>query len=253
MLRVSPVPAFSDNYIWVLHDSTQALLVDPGDAAPVQAFLAEHGLALAGVLITHGHADHIGGVPALLADWPGTPVYGPADVACVNQPVGEGESTCLPGGAQALTVWATPGHTGNHLSYVLPGAVFCGDTLFACGCGRVFDGTPAQLHASLQRLAALPDDTRVYCAHEYTLANQRFARHLEPDNAALLARCAADEALRERGQPTVPFTIGQERQGNPFLRVNQPALRAALTAELGAPPVDALAAFTALREWKNRF
>ena len=160
MLRVSPVPAFADNYIWVLHDSTHALVVDPGDAAPVQAFLAEHQLTLAGVLITHGHIDHIGGVSALRTDWPEAPVYGPADVACVTQPVGEGESASLPGHGEALTVWATPGHTANHLSYLLPGAVFCGDTLFACGCGRVFDGTPTQLHASLQRLAALPDDRR---------------------------------------------------------------------------------------------
>lgn len=253
MLRVSPVPAFADNYIWVLHDSTHALVVDPGDAAPVQAFLAEHQLTLAGVLITHGHIDHIGGVSALRADWPEAPVYGPADVACVTQPVGEGESASLPGHGEALTVWATPGHTANHLSYLLPGAVFCGDTLFACGCGRVFDGTPTQLHASLQRLAALPDDTQVYCTHEYTLANQRFARHLEPDNAVLLARCAADEALRAQGLPTVPTTIGLERQSNPFLRVNQSAVRAALAAELGEAPADALAAFTALREWKNRF
>ena len=161
MLRVSPVPAFADNYIWVLHDSTHALVVDPGDAAPVQAFLAEHQLTLAGVLITHGHIDHIGGVSALRTDWPEAPVYGPADVACVTQPVGEGESASLPGHGEALTVWATPGHTANHLSYLLPGAVFCGDTLFACGCGRVFDGTPTQLHASLQRLATLPDDTQV--------------------------------------------------------------------------------------------
>ena len=188
----------------------------------------------------------------------GASVYGPAREAMPQgtTPVQQGDQIQALG--TPFAVLDVPGHTAGHIAYYgapAQGApwLFCGDTLFSGGCGRLFEGTPAQMLASLDALAALPDDTQVYCTHEYTLANQRFARQLEPDNAVLLARCAADEALRAQGLPTVPTTIGLERQTNPFLRVNQPAVRAALAAELGEAPADALAAFTALREWKNRF
>lgn len=252
MLKISPVPVFNDNYIWVLHTPTHALVVDPGDAAPICAWLAEQQLVLAGVVVTHGHPDHIGGLAGLLAAYP-APVYGPGELAGVDHPVDEGDQVAPPGWPEALTVWATPGHTRHHLSYLLPGAVFCGDTLFACGCGRIFDGTPAQLHASLTRLAELPDETLVYCSHEYTLSNQQFAGQIEPDNAALSARRLRDQARRAAGLPTVPSRMAEERQTNPFLRVEQPAVRQAL-ADAGYAPLDTrLQTFAALREWKNRF
>jgi hydroxyacylglutathione hydrolase len=257
-VSVLTVPAFKDNYLWLVHDGRNAAAVDPGDAAPILAALQEHGLALTAILLTHHHADHIGGVPGLLAQFP-VPVFGPRHdgIAAVTTPLGEGDRLQVPGLDLALRVLDVPGHTRGHIAYVRDGAepwVFCGDTLFAGGCGRLFEGTPAQMTESLAKLAGLPDATKVFCAHEYTLSNLRFAMAVEPGNAALRARFAADTATRERGKPTVPSTIGLERATNPFLRYREPGIAATLRESGilhgGEPPV---AVFAALREWKNNF
>jgi hydroxyacylglutathione hydrolase len=257
-VSVLTVPAFKDNYLWLIHDGRNAAAVDPGDAAPILAALQEHGLTLTAILLTHHHADHIGGVPGLLARFQ-VPVFGPSHdgIAAVTVPLEEGARIDVPGLDLSLQVLDVPGHTRGHIAYFRDGAepwVFCGDTLFAGGCGRLFEGSPEQMVDSLGKLAALPDATKVFCAHEYTLSNLRFASAVEPGNAALRTRVAADSATRERGQPTVPSTIGLERATNPFLRYREPEIAAQLreAGKLrgGEPPV---AVFAALREWKNTF
>jgi hydroxyacylglutathione hydrolase len=258
-LSVLAVPAFKDNYLWLIHDGVNAAAVDPGDSGPILAALAAHKLTLTAILLTHHHADHIGGVPQLLAH-ASVPVFGPRNdnISAVTKPLGEGDEILVPGLALALRVLDVPGHTKGHIAYVrtTPGAhwLFCGDTLFAGGCGRLFEGTPAQMIDSLGKLAALPDDTQVYCAHEYTLANLRFASAVEPANAQLKQRVEHDTAQRNAGLPTVPSSIGIEKATNPFLRYREPEIVASLLAahriEASASPV---AAFAALREWKNTF
>jgi hydroxyacylglutathione hydrolase len=258
-LSVLAVPAFKDNYLWLIHDGVNAAAVDPGDGGPILAALAAHKLTLTAILLTHHHADHIGGVPQLLAHAQ-VPVFGPRNdnISAVTQALGEGDEIRVPGLDLALRVLDVPGHTKGHIAYVrtTPGArwLFCGDTLFAGGCGRLFEGTPAQMTDSLGKLAALPDDTLVYCAHEYTLANLRFACAVEPANAQLQERVERDTAQRNAGNPTVPSNIGIEKATNPFLRYREPGIVASLVSahriEQGASPV---AAFAALREWKNTF
>lgn len=265
-LQVLAVPAFNDNYLWLLHDRCHAAVVDPGDAGPVLAALERHGLALTAILLTHHHADHIGGVPHLLAHslqhsatGDPVPVFGPtADgIAAVTRPLAEGDVVDVPGLDLTLTVLEVPGHTRGHIAYVRDGAspmLFCGDTLFAGGCGRLFEGTPEQMAASLDKLAALPAATQVFCAHEYTLSNLRFAAAVDPGNAALAERIVTESAKREQGLPTVPSTIGLERATNPFLRYRErdiaDTLAQAGKLEPGAAP---LAVFAALRQWKNTF
>lgn len=261
-LSVTALPAFADNYLWLIDDGTRAAVVDPGDAAPVLAALAARQLTLTAILLTHHHADHIGGVAELLRHFP-VPVFGPRHEAntAVTRPLAQGDPLAVPGLDLTLTALDVPGHTAGHIAYVAPapGAgmapwLFCGDTLFAGGCGRLFEGTPAQMAASLAKLAALPDATLVYCAHEYTLDNLRFAAEIEPDNAALAARITAERAKRARGLPTVPSTIGLEKASNPFLRYREAAIVARLVgAGRLAPDAPPLAAFTALRQWKNDF
>jgi hydroxyacylglutathione hydrolase len=260
-LSVLTVPAFKDNYLWLVHDGVHAVAVDPGDGQVILAALAAHRLTLTGILLTHHHADHIGGVPDLLAH-ASVPVFGPRgeDIACVTQPLGEGDVVDLPGLPLHMTVLDVPGHTRGHIAYFYrPGDgakpwLFCGDTLFAGGCGRLFEGTPAQMADSLAKLAALPEDTLVFCAHEYTLANLRFALAAEPGNARLQQRMADESAKREAGLPTVPSTIGIEKASNPFLRYREPgvlnSLRLAGKLATDATPVEA---FAALRLWKNTF
>lgn len=259
MIQLHPIPAFQDNYLWLLHDGRQAVVVDPGDAAPVLPFLAQHGLQLQAILLTHHHADHTGGVAELRAA-SGAAVYGPTaeTLPTTVEPVqrlGAGERIKLLG--LSFELIEVPGHTAGHGAYFVaqaPGGplLFCGDTLFSGGCGRLFEGTAAQMLASLDRLAALPDSTRVCCAHEYTLSNLRFAQAVEPGNAAIAQHIAQCQALRERGQPTLPSRIGLERQVNPFLRSREPALLAAL-AQRDPLAQDEVARFAALREWKNGF
>jgi hydroxyacylglutathione hydrolase len=258
-LSVSTVPAFKDNYLWLIHDGVNAAVVDPGDAAPIRAALAAQKLRLCAILLTHHHADHIGGVTDLLREWD-VPVFGPRNdgIALVTHPLSQGDRIDVPGLDLALSVLDVPGHTLGHIAYVRQDAganwLFCGDTLFGAGCGRLFEGTPAQMAASLAQLAQLPDDTLVYCAHEYTMSNLAFAQAVDGDNAALAARVEADGAKRAAGQPTIPSTIAIEKATNPFLRETTPAVLRSLVGagrlKEGATPVEA---FAALREWKNTF
>jgi hydroxyacylglutathione hydrolase len=250
MTTVIPIPALDDNYIWLIHDGHCAAVVDPGEAEPVLAHLDRHGLRLIAVLNTH-HQDHVGGNAELVRYAP-VPVYGPRheDIATVTHPIGEGGMVRLTELSLELAVLEIPGHTAGHLAYYGANHLFCGDTLFACGCGKVFEGTPAQMHASLDRLARLPDDTKVCCAHEYTLANIRFARQVEPDNPALAAREEHDRRLREQGLPTVPSTIRLEKATNPFLRCADPGVAAAAGRWAGHALDSPVEVFTALRAWK---
>ena len=256
-LTLLPLPAFSDNYIWLLHDGRQAWAVDPGDARPVLATLQELGLSLQGILLTHHHADHTGGVPEL-RQATGAAVYGPAGEKMPEpvQRVAQGDRIDLLG--QSFEVLDVPGHTAGHVAYFGAGTtgssplLFCGDTLFSGGCGRLFEGTPAQMLASLDKLARLPDATKVCCAHEYTLSNLRFALAVEPGNRELAAYFERCQALRASGLPTLPGRLGTERQVNPFLRVREPAVQAGVRTQ--APDaVGEAELFAALREWKNRF
>ena len=256
-MHLHPLPAFTDNYIWVLHDGARALVVDPGQADGVKAYLTEHRLTLDTILITHHHGDHTGGVAAL-RDATGARVIGP-----VGEPMPEplqrvsGGQTVEALGLR-FAVIDVAGHTAGHIAYYLEEMdsaplLFCGDTLFSGGCGRLFEGTPAQMLASLSRLADLPDATRVCCTHEYTLSNLRFAQTVEPGNADLTQYRQWCDAQRAQNRPTLPSTIALERAINPFLRTHQPPL--ALAAQTHNPDCgnDPLAVFATLREWKNTF
>jgi len=256
-MKLIALPAFTDNYIWMLHDDRQAIVVDPGDAAPVAAALDAQGLALAAILVTHHHPDHVGGVAALRPRLQG-PVYGPAREAIPQPftPLADGDSVDVLG--LRFQVIDVPGHTAGHIAYFLPAGdgqapvLFCGDTLFSGGCGRLFEGTPAQMHQSLGRLAALPGVTRVCCAHEYTESNLKFANAVEPANAALARYTVACRALRADGLPTLPSTIAQERAINPFMRCDAPDVVTAAQSR-GAADGSGPAVLGALREWKNSF
>jgi hydroxyacylglutathione hydrolase len=251
MFEVSFIPAFKDNYIWLLTLGKRAVVVDPGDAAPVLARLEADGLSLEGILITHHHADHQGGVTELAARWP-VKVHAPGNesiTGCTHPLVG-GETIDVLG--QPVKVLAVPGHTLGHLAYYTEGGLFCGDTLFGAGCGRLFEGTAEQMSASLDRIAALPDSTRVYCAHEYTEMNLRFALAVEPENTALRDRVARVASLRAAGVPSVPSTLGEEKESNPFLRCSEPAVvKAAL--QNGSTSSGRVPVFAAIRGWRNSF
>ena len=291
MLTLIPIPAFADNYLWLLHDGQRALVVDPGDAAPVQRVLQDNGLQLSTILVTHHHADHTGGVDTL-RDETGAKVFGPAseNIPKPFTPLREGDSVNAMGlNFQVIDV---PGHTSGHIAYyaaptllasplfentlchTLPpeGAglvrdgpalqptsnmkvrplLFCGDTLFSGGCGRLFEGTPAQMLASLDKLAALPGNTVTCCTHEYTLSNLRFAVAVDPDNQTLASYQAHCEKLREQHQPTLPTSIAQELLINPFLRTRQPALISS-AQQFDAAAHDDVSVFAAIRQWKNQF
>jgi hydroxyacylglutathione hydrolase len=257
MLDVSPVRAFSDNYIWLIRapaDPRAAVVVDPGDDRPVEDVLQAQGLELKAILVTHHHADHVGGVGALAARHDAQ-VFGPARerMPCEVRALDDGGTAELANLGLEFAVMAIPGHTLGHIAYTGHGALFCGDTLFSAGCGRLFEGTPAQMLDSLDRLASLPDTTSVYCGHEYTQANLRFARTVEPDNADI--RVAADEVRerRERDEATLPSTIGRERRINPFLRCRTAAVKAAAERHAGRMLATPVEVFTEVRAWKDGF
>ena len=253
MFEIIKIPAFKDNYIWLLRKGGSAVVVDPGDARPVLDYLQQERLTLASILVTHHHADHQGGVASLLAHYPAE-VFGPAteSITALTQPLRGGETICLSSLGVELLVIAVPGHTLGHLAYYGAGCLLCGDTLFSGGCGRIFEGSPAQMLDSLTRLASLPDQVNVYCAHEYTEANLRFAMAVEPGNRALRRRVDEVAVLRAKGMATVPSTIAVEKATNPFLRCTEAEVIDA-ARERGSKGNDALSVFSTLREWKNNF
>jgi hydroxyacylglutathione hydrolase len=256
-MKLIPLPAFQDNYLWVLHDGQRALVVDPGDAQPVLAFLQGEGLQLDTILVTHHHPDHIGGLDTL-RDATGAKVFGPAHERIPGPLTRLVEGDAVTALGLRFDVIDVPGHTAGHIAFYCPevdGAplLFCGDTLFSGGCGRLFEGTPAQMLASLDKLAALPGATRACCTHEYTLSNLKFARAVEPGNLKLINYQQRCEELRARNLPTLPSTIEQERDINPFLRTRLPAVTQAASHFDAATSPDDVAVFAAIRKWKNDF
>lgn len=254
MFNIVPIPALRDNYIWALHNDLHAVIVDPGEAEPVLSFLKMRNLKLAAILCTHHHNDHTGGI-AELSEVYNVPVYAPRaeNIFGTTQPVEGGDTVQLPELSCSLEVLDIRGHTRGHIAYFGQGSVFCGDTLFGCGCGRLFEGTAAQLFGSLQRLAQLPDDTQVCCAHEYTETNIRFALACEPDNPRLRKRAAETRTQRAAGKPTVPSTIALEKATNPFLRCTEEEIIHSAQQFSGTGESSELAVFTALRKWKDHF
>jgi hydroxyacylglutathione hydrolase len=256
MLQVTPVQAFSDNYIWLIHsprDPRKVVAVDPGDAAPVHQALTDRGLQLSGIFMTHHHRDHVGGVVELLRQHP-VPAFGPAGEAVPGEParLRDGEAASLEALGLEFRAIDVPGHTAGHIAYVGHGALFCGDTMFSAGCGRLFEGTAEQMTASLAKFAALPDETLVYCGHEYTVNNLRFALAVEPDNeesAAYLEEC---RQKRARHEATVPSDIRRERNVNPFLRCHRQTVKQAAEARAGRA-LNPVEVFAVVREWKDGF
>lgn len=257
MLNIYPVHAFKDNYIWVIHNRNYAVVVDPGIASPVIEYLALKNLQLSAILITHHHHDHTGGNAELLKLF-NVPVYGPRNefISTVTHSVKGGDLLNLPEISLHLNVLDTPGHTQGHIAYYGSdpiNLVFCGDTLFSCGCGRIFEGTPQQLYESLQKIYRLPDDTFVYCTHEYTLSNIRFARTVDPENLKLIELERTAQALRNKNIPTIPTTLALEKAVNPFLRCDQHDIVNSVQNYSATSLSDPLSVFTVLREWKNNF
>jgi hydroxyacylglutathione hydrolase len=258
MLDVHIVPAFQDNYLWLAASGGEALVVDPGDAAPIEAALSRLGLRLSAILITHWHPDHIGGVEKLLESRAGLPVYGPraenAKIRPITRPLDDGDAIEVLG--QRFDVMAVPGHTLGHIAYYGAGSpplLFCGDTLFSGGCGRLFEGTAAQMSTSLARLKALPPETRVYCAHEYPASNIAFALAVEPGNADLQAYAKRVKDLRAADTPTIPSTIALERRINPVLRTTAAEVRASAEAKAGQALADEVSVLATIRTWKDGF
>jgi hydroxyacylglutathione hydrolase len=256
-LNVRPVRAFSDNYIWLIESPrspSQVVAVDPGDAAPVIVELQRSGASLAAILLTHHHPDHIGGVPELLRHW-AVPVIGPDDprIAQRTLSVHDGERCELPELGLSFETLQVPGHTLSHIAFWGHGALFCGDTLFSAGCGRMFEGTPTQMNASLNKLRDLPPDTRMYCGHEYTAANLRFALTVDPGNGAALDYQYSVDRIRADGSPSLPSTVGLERQVNPFLRCDNPAVVTAAETHAGKALKQPAEVFGVLRAWKDQF
>ena len=257
MLEVSPVPAFRDNYIWLIHcpgDPRKVAAVDPGDAGPVLEVLEARGLTLGAILVTHHHRDHTGGAGRLSSLFP-VPVIGPAGekIPEVTRSVAGSQVVQLPELELEFHVMDIPGHTRGHIAFFGSGAVFCGDTLFSAGCGRLFEGTPAQMYRSLESLRELPGETRVYCGHEYTLNNLRFARTVDPENSDVRRYLERAGAIRSSGGPTLPSTIELEVGVNPFLRCREPAVRQAAEQHAGRTLAGEVEVFAEIRRWKDGF
>jgi hydroxyacylglutathione hydrolase len=257
MLEIVPIPALTgtyDNYIWIVHDGKNAIVVDPGDATPVLTYLQAHQLKLSSILITHRHNDHIGGLPKLLEVY-NTRVYGPHSelIPLVTHRVSDGDQIEIKELGLSFDILGVPGHLPEHIAYVGNGMLFCGDILFGCGCGKMFIGTPQEFHHSLQRLAALPDETKVYCAHEYTESNIRFALLCEPGNTQLQQRQIDTSVLRQQNKPSLPSTIALEKATNPFMRCSEPEIIANVVSRfnLSSPPAEEVAVFAALRAWRD--
>lgn len=254
-IDILPIPAFRDNYIWLMHDAHNAVVVDPGDAAPVLRALTERGLTLSDILITHHHADHTGGIAELRQHYPAINVYAPEaeNIDGTTVALAGNETIFIASLQLELQVLSLPGHTRGHIGYYGANRLFCGDTLFAAGCGRLFEGTAAQMFASLSHLARLPADTQVFCTHEYTAANLQFAAAVEPGNPAVTARIARVSALRSANRPSLPSTIGEELASNPFLRCDSPEVIKSVYNHTGTRPATPVEVFTALRLWKDTF
>ncbi len=257
MFNITPIPAFDDNYIWTLSTtgSLEVAVVDPGDADVVAAYLQDHNLNLAAILITHHHWDHTDGVESLVSSYD-CPVYGPADSPFkgITRPLEDGDTLTLLG--HNIRVYAVPGHTLDHISYYLASdtpQLLCGDTLFLAGCGRLFEGTPEQMHQAMSFFSTLPDNTEVYCTHEYSLANLAFAAAVEPGNSAITDSIKRCKDLRADNLPTVPTSIGTEKQINPFMRSTEASVRDAAEQHCGVVMNNATEVFAAIREWKNNF
>jgi len=257
--QIHPIPAFSDNYIWALlaDDGSNACVVDPGDASPVIAYLEDNGLTLSNILVTHHHPDHVGGLGQLIEKY-APQIHGPggSGIQGITNVVVEGDGLTLFG--EEFTVLEVPGHTMDHIAYYCPHSeagsplLFCGDTLFAGGCGRLFEGTAPQMHHSLNKLKQLPDETKVYCAHEYTLANLGFAKLVEPENAAIKQRITEAKEQRNNHSPTVPSTLKLELDTNPFMRTDQASVILAAEAWAGRSLAGRRAVFRTVRAWKDR-
>lgn len=251
-IQIEAIKAFTDNYIWAVHDGRHCVIVDPGEATGTLGFLDRHQLRLCGLLLTHHHHDHVGGVDEIRAVH-SAPAWGSDDPRMPGdlRVVGEGDSVAIEELDLAFGVLETPGHTTSHIAFHGHGLLFCGDTLFSAGCGRLFEGTPAQMQDSIDKLAALPDGTRVYCAHEYTESNCSFARSVEPDNEALTERCKRVSELRRRDRITLPSTIGEEKAINPFMRTREPAVIAAARRREPGRGDSPQAVFGVIRRWKD--
>ncbi|MBI4205692.1 MAG: hydroxyacylglutathione hydrolase [Betaproteobacteria bacterium] len=254
VFEVIPLRAFTDNYIWTIRDTRHAAAVDPGDAGPVLDFLKREKLQLVAILNTHHHADHVGGNSELLRHAQ-VPVFGPHDprIPEVTHRLADGDRMTLPHFGIEFEVMEIPGHTRTHIAFHGGGMLFCGDTLFAVGCGRLFEGTPQQMHDSLAKLMRVADSTRVYCGHEYTLSNIRFAKAADPANKRLQELESRVRQLRDQDLPTLPSTIAQEKATNPFVRCREPGVVANASKYAGKPLNDPVSVLAAIREWKNNF
>lgn len=254
-ITVFPIPAFTDNYIWCIRQQQQCVVVDPGDAQPVLEHCRQNHLTLSAILITHHHWDHTGGIKKLLEHFPNIPVYGPevGDIEHLTHKFKQGENLRLTEIDLSLTILEVPGHTLDHIAYVSDIGLFCGDTLFSAGCGRLFEGTPKQMNQSLSKLMKLPEHLPVYCTHEYTLANLNFAQTVDPHNVALQNYTNWATKQRAHNRPTLPSTIGQEKAINPFLRTHEEAVIINAQKHSGETLQDSDQVFAAIRGWKDNF